>query len=333
MRARIARSFVVLVLVSGSLAACSGSEAETGGGNPPSAAASIAAFPSPVEGGLPIPDPSAMLPVVGQETVVEAATASPEPEGDGSHIRDATATYEGTMSDARVSGTRTVTANLDQRADGSGSMWGTSVIRNDNGSWSGTWTGLISKGSEHRYFFEDFVGAGAYEGLTYHRNSLWAGDPTEAVPGDVLQTSGWLEKADGSAVQPSQVQTSGGQIPVSGFATFKSAGARAWVFRNTMTDPRVSGLMSSIPIGDPKREDGSTDYGGTFKLDGPEGTWVCSRAIGSRGADTGGEHTNYCEAKGTGAYEGLVYHSHWHFFEPFGPDTRIASTGWIEPAT
>jgi len=211
-------------------------------------------------------------------------------------------------------------------------MWGTSVIRNENGSWSGTWTGLMSEGSEHRYFFEDFIGAGAYEGLTYHRNSLWAGDPTEAVPGDVLQTSGWFETADGSPVQASPAQESSGAVPVSGFATFKSAGAQAWVFRNTMTDSRVSGLMSSIPIGDPKREDGSTDYVGTFKLDGPEGTWVCSGAIGSRGADTGGEHTNYCEAKGTGAYEGLVYHSHWHFFEPFGPDTRIASTGWIEPA-
>lgn len=76
------------------------------------------------------------------------------------------------MSDARLSGTVTVTDNADRFGEGTDAylgdvLWGTIVIENDQGTWTGPLTGtsdLSADGGGVTYI--ELVGAGAYERLS-----------------------------------------------------------------------------------------------------------------------------------------------------------------------
>ena len=55
-------------------------------------------------------------------------------------------------SDPRLSGNHIVVINVDQRrADMSAALWGTSVVRNAAGTWTGKWTGAIAAGGDLHY--------------------------------------------------------------------------------------------------------------------------------------------------------------------------------------
>ena len=85
-------------------------------------------------------------------------------------VRESHATSE--MSDARLSGSVTVTDNADRFgytvADEfvGDVLWGTIVIENDQGTWTGPLTGTGDLSADIGVFYYELVGAGAYEGLS-----------------------------------------------------------------------------------------------------------------------------------------------------------------------
>jgi len=91
------------------------------------------------------------------------------PGGQRQRVRESHATSE--MSDARLSGSVTITDNADRFfvADEfvGDVLWGTIVIVNDQGTWTGPLTGTsdLSAGRSGVTYIE-LVGAGAYEGLS-----------------------------------------------------------------------------------------------------------------------------------------------------------------------
>ena len=84
-------------------------------------------------------------------------------------VRESHATSE--MSDARLSGSVTVTDNADRFyvADEivGDVLWGTVVIVNDQGTWTGPLTGTSDLSADRSgVTYIELVGAGAYEGLS-----------------------------------------------------------------------------------------------------------------------------------------------------------------------
>ena len=85
-------------------------------------------------------------------------------------VRARTASSE--MSDARLSGTVTITDNADRFIEGTDTflgdvLWGTIVIENDQGTWTGPLTGTSDLSAEGRgVTYIELVGAGAYDGLS-----------------------------------------------------------------------------------------------------------------------------------------------------------------------
>jgi len=83
-------------------------------------------------------------------------------------VRESHATSE--MSDARLSGSVTITDNADRFfvADEfvGDVLWGTIVIVNDQGTWTGPLTGTGDLSADIGVFYYELVGAGAYEGLS-----------------------------------------------------------------------------------------------------------------------------------------------------------------------
>ncbi len=85
-------------------------------------------------------------------------------------VRVRTASSE--MSDARLSGTVTVTDNADRFIEGTDAflgdiLWGTIVIENDQGMWTGSLTGTSDLSADGRgVTYIQLVGADAYEGLS-----------------------------------------------------------------------------------------------------------------------------------------------------------------------
>jgi hypothetical protein len=136
------------------------------------------------------------------EAFVASATPGAQGEGtstkagDVTQVRNAMVSYTVEATDPRVAGTFDVIYNLDQAADGSGSMWGTWTVTNSKGTWvcdamSGA---LDAKG--HTFVFGSAKGTGAYEGLV----SLWqwywplnTSSFSAALP--LVAVSGWIQKA------------------------------------------------------------------------------------------------------------------------------------------
>ena len=258
-------------------------------------------------------------PVVGRSVIDQAHRAL-------SPIPDATLVYLDKMNDPRVSGTRTATVTGFQRRDESGAFRGTSVISNADGTWNGTWNGLVERGAVQRYFSADYVGDGAYAGLTYHVDGWFTGSARDPLPGTRFRSFGWIEADDGSPVEVSPGPE--GVTPVVGDATFVTETPK-WTWTLKMSDPRVTGTLKSVPNPDfPPRPNGSVDISGPFVLRNADGTWVCSNFTGEAGKDMI-EHFVYCRAKGTGAYEGLRFRSLWHFVEPFSEHPVFVNAGSI----
>ena len=110
--------------------------------------------------------------VVGTSTLVgQESPGTTEMEDRVIRVRDNILVTVEESSDPRVSGRATITVNFDAYADQSG-MPGTSQVRfgqmqleNDDGTWTGHFTGSLANGGfVQTYWLE---GAGDYEGLSY----------------------------------------------------------------------------------------------------------------------------------------------------------------------
>jgi hypothetical protein len=89
--------------------------------------------------------------------------------------RDAVIIYEeGEASDPRLSGTTTVTFNVDVDPwTGEGIMWGTMRIENEGGTWEGTYTGMEYEPPEGDLWANSawLTGSGDYAGYSVYMQS------------------------------------------------------------------------------------------------------------------------------------------------------------------
>ncbi len=141
---------------------------------------------------------SGLEPFVGNAMYTGAQEATATVVGDVTEYRDGKLTATVEASDPRVSGTIEVTFNLDLRSDQSATLWGSSVITNDKGSWvCDKWTGAVSSGYVEQYVFNQAQGTGEYEGYTLrvleHLYNIYeAMEP----PSSRSAWTGWIEKME-----------------------------------------------------------------------------------------------------------------------------------------
>jgi len=138
-----------------------------------------------------------LKPFVSAERILKETPGTETTVGDVTQTRGLVVSYEVEASDPRASGTIEVTVNADSAADGSGTMWGTSVLTNSEGTWvCDGWTGALDA-SGHRFTFIKATGTGEYEGLTLYQLGYFASGPTTMLPpSQGMAGSGWIQKTD-----------------------------------------------------------------------------------------------------------------------------------------
>jgi hypothetical protein len=142
---------------------------------------------------------SARTPVVGSMFLAEEIyTTDGTVVGDIRQIRDEHWVMRYEMSDERVSGDQDTMIDGDQRADGSADLWGTAVIRNDNGTWEcPRYTATIAKGGLEHFIWAVYTGTGGYAGLTYYLQVHFVELPgTSKPPEQGCAVTGWIQKTE-----------------------------------------------------------------------------------------------------------------------------------------
>jgi hypothetical protein len=252
-------------------------------------------------------------------------------------------TYRQESSDPRLSGTVDIVINTAERqTDGSAGMWGTSRLRNQGGTWLGRWSGGIAgraatrAGEVAQPAYGSAKGTGGYAGLITRGSwTLWEAGAGFSPPSSV--GAGWIETTDGSPVPPA---AGPGTMPayctpVVGIATLRQTaydGPGPWVLDVEQSDPRVGGrLEGSLEEIGRQRPDGSIDYLTWCTLTNQPGAWEDPLSTAVRGPGPGFEHFQYSLFLGSGANEGLVYRSYWHFMERrrLAPGDTWVWAGWI----
>jgi hypothetical protein len=116
--------------------------------------------------------------------------------GDVTQLRDATISYTIEATDPRVAGTYDVIYSYDEAADGSGRMWATWKLTNNDGTWVCDAANAAFDAKGRTFVFALSKGTGAYDGLV----SLWqwywplnTGSFSTALP--LIAVSGWIQKA------------------------------------------------------------------------------------------------------------------------------------------
>jgi hypothetical protein len=333
-------TFVLCVLLSAApaiagMSACGGASSKAVA---PAATASdvpVAATPRPS-----VREFRGMLPVVCTERVYDNGDYRSIRTVDGvKRMRHAPWRALQKSSDPRLSGREDVVINVDQRqADGSSTLWGTSVVRNAAGAWAGKWTGGIATGGDVHYLHLTLIGTGGYAGLVYRGTGRFAEVGQGFTPDVEIVWAGWIETTDGSPVPPAPGAgtTPADWTPVVGIATtVRTAYDRPgpWVWDLEQSDPRLNGRLEGDleEIGYP-RTDGSIDYRSWSTVTNQDGAWKSLPQLDVRGPGPRNEHFVSWTSAGSGAYEGLTYHGFWFFPEPHAmvPGDTFVYTGWVE---
>jgi hypothetical protein len=71
-----------------------------------------------------------------------------------------------------AAGAERVVANVDERPDGSATMWGSATLTNDGGAWQETWEGTVEAGYTTHRMTGVAVGSGGYAGLEYRYSQV-----------------------------------------------------------------------------------------------------------------------------------------------------------------
>ncbi len=119
--------------------------------------------------------PSLGTPAQGSGTCREALAATAAGSG---QVRAWVFDCEIVSADPRVAGRQLILVNADVHADGTASLWGTTVIWNDQGTWDGSWTGSAAAGwsDGERTWSGALLGSDAYQGMEYRVTATtWKG--------------------------------------------------------------------------------------------------------------------------------------------------------------
>lgn len=223
-------------------------------------------------------------------------------------------------SDPRVGGVSTGHIAMDERADLSAEIWGTTVITNAGGTWEGRWAGTIDKGFTTYRIEGLYTGTGGYAGLEY-RESAISNDATTYTTGTgIIRPVGTLI----TGTEACEKTNEGVTEPFDNVTVIRGV---ALACTDSMSDPRVSGT-SSTQVSIDEWADQSADIWGSLVLRNNGGAW--------EGRWSGTIDRGYTIRRiegllvGTGAYAGLEYH-----FRLVSEDQTAHSTltGTIEPAT
>lgn len=117
--------------------------------------------------------------VTGTERCSTTATGRTIAAGDVTAYRGVVLRCVDTMADTRLSGTRSLEFSIDERADGSAVLWGTTTLENDDGAWEGFGFGTVDPGYTTHRVQALMRGSGAYEGLFFRLEVV--GDETDFV--------------------------------------------------------------------------------------------------------------------------------------------------------
>jgi hypothetical protein len=138
-----------------------------------------------------------LKPFVSATKILKQTPGTETTAGDITQTRGLVVSYQTEASDPRASGTLEVTVNADSALDGSATMWGTSVMTNEKGTWvCDGWTGALDA-SGHRFTFIEATGTGEYEGLTLYTLEYFASGPTTMLPpSQGMAGSGWIQESE-----------------------------------------------------------------------------------------------------------------------------------------
>lgn len=103
--------------------------------------------------------------VTGTETCSTTTTGRTFAAGELTAYRGVSLRCVDTMGDSRLSGTRTLRLSIDERADESAELWGTTALENDDGAWEGFFFGTVDPGYTTHRVQTLMRGTGSYEGL------------------------------------------------------------------------------------------------------------------------------------------------------------------------
>ena len=124
------------------------------------------------------------------------ARARPSRRTDVTQVRGRVLAYALDMSQAGVGGVLEISSDLDVSADGSATVQGAWVLRNDQGTWEcPSWIGYTTADGPEEFGFGRALGTGAYEGLALFLQ--WHAGTDAGSTASIAQWSvvtGWVER-------------------------------------------------------------------------------------------------------------------------------------------
>jgi hypothetical protein len=218
-----------------------------------------------------------------------------------------------TSSDARLEGQGTVSWNSDESPDGLSLIWGAIELRNDGGTWSGTWAATSRSDALYMEFDAVWIGAGGYAGLEALNHIRVTTPELVTITSRVFQAGPVVTGTERCTTTSTGRSFAAGEVTAYRDVSLRCA--------DTMADTRFSGTRT-LRLSIDERADKSAAVWGTTVLENDEGAWEGFLF----GAVEPGYTTHRVQTlmRGTGAYEGLFFR-----LEVVGDGTDFDLTGEV----
>jgi hypothetical protein len=290
---------------------------------PTPTAAATPTRPAPTPSVVPLATPP--VEVTARLACATIAGGSSAGHGDVVQYRGVVLRCSSTWSpaDPRVGGIFTTLVSVDEHADESADIWGTSTLQNDGGSWAGAWRGTVDVGYTTHHIQGVFAGSGAYAGLRLRYTLTGAGSPTYWLTGTIEASAALPPDGVVAVYGHTCASRSAGTVSQAHGVT-RIEGARL-ACEGDPSDPRLAGAMS-LTVDVTEQADESATLQGTMVIEGPGGGWS--------GPFSGTVEPGYTTqrinavAVGTGGYAGL----RWSFTLIGTAETLYVATGPITEA-
>jgi hypothetical protein len=123
----------------------------------------------------------------GTETCVTTDAGAQVTVGEVAASRGIVMRCTDTMTDARVTGQRSITTAIDANPDLSAELWGISSLTNAAGAWDGMFFGTVNAGSSEHALRGLMRGTGGFEGLVFRLDVGGTGSPGFDITGEIIQ--------------------------------------------------------------------------------------------------------------------------------------------------